>query len=35
MVCELGWLFGLEVRLSAHSLGMRLFGWFGSEAECS
>ena len=26
---------GLGVRLSAPSLGMRLDGWFGSEAECS
>ena len=33
IVCELGLLPGLEVRLSAPSLGMRLVGWFGSEAE--
>ena len=35
MVCELGLLPGLEVRLSAPSLVMRLVGWFWSEAECS
>ena len=35
MVCELGKLPGLEVRLSAPSPGMRLVGWFWSEAECS
>ena len=29
MVCELGKLPRLQVRLSAPSLGMRLVGWFG------
>ena len=28
-------LVGLGVRITAPSLGMRLVGWFGSEAESS
>ena len=35
LVFDLGKFPGLEVRLSAPSLGMRLFGWFWSEAESS
>ena len=35
LVCDLGNLPDLGVRLSAPSLGMRLVGWFWSEAECS
>ena len=35
LVCDLGKLPDLGVRLSAPSLGMRLVGWFGSEAESS
>ena len=35
LVCDLGKLPDLGVRRSAPSLGMRLVGWFWSEAECS
>ena len=35
LVCYVGKLPDLGVRLSAPSLGMRLVGWFWSEAECS
>ena len=35
LVWECGWLVGLGVRLRTPSLGMRLVGWFGSEAENS
>jgi len=35
LVLELGKLPGLGVGLRAPSLGIRLVGWFGSEAENS
>ena len=34
-VCDLGKLPDLGMRLSSPSLGMRLVGWFWSEAEGS
>ena len=35
LVCDLGKLPDIGVKLSAPSLGMRLVGWFWRESECS